>query len=147
MISNGPEPNTPNHSKRWQDALTRFFSRTSVELSIGALVLGSVVLTLLEFTFGETAHNRQQQAMLLSMFALMLPTILLSGFIFPIENMPHILQLISHVMPSKWFIIIIKNIMLKGVGIGYFWKETLIIAGMTLFFIGMSVKKFKIRLD
>ena len=61
--------------------------------------------------------------------------------------MPLVLQLLSHLMPSKWFIIIIKNIMLKGVGFGYFWKETLIIFLMTLFFIGLSVKKFKIRLE
>lgn len=95
----------------------------------------------------STISKTQQQAMMMSMFALMLPTILLSGFIFPIENMPLILQYISHLMPPKWFIIIIKNIMLKGVGISYFWKETLIIAFMTVFFIGMSVKKFKIRLE
>jgi ABC-2 type transport system permease protein len=80
------------------------------------------------------------------MFALMLPTILLSGFIFPIENMPLPLQVFSNVIPPKWFIIIIKNIMLKGVGLGYIWKETLILLGMTLFFIALSVKKFKIRL-
>jgi len=95
----------------------------------------------------STISKTQQQAMMISMFALMLPTILLSGFIFPIENMPLILQYISHLMPPKWFIIIIKNIMLKGVGISYFWKETLIIIFMTVFFIGMSVKKFKIRLE
>jgi ABC-2 type transport system permease protein len=95
----------------------------------------------------STVSKTQQQAMLLSMFALMLPTILLSGFIFPVENMPVILQWLSHVMPSKWFIIIIKNIMLKGVGIAYFWKETLIILLTTLFFIGMSVVKFKVRLE
>jgi ABC-2 type transport system permease protein len=77
----------------------------------------------------------------------MLPTILLSGFIYPIENMPEILQWLSHIMPSKWFIIIVKNIMLKGVGLGYIWKETLILTAMTLIFIGLSVKKFKIRLE
>jgi ABC-2 type transport system permease protein len=81
------------------------------------------------------------------MFALMLPTLLLSGFIFPTENMPVILQWISHIMPPKYFIIIIKNIMLKGTGIMFVWKETLILAGMLLLFIALSVKKFKIRLN
>jgi ABC-2 type transport system permease protein len=95
----------------------------------------------------STVTQTQQTAMMISMFALMLPTILLSGFIFPIENMPLPLQVISNVIPPKWFIIIIKNIMLKGVGLGYIWKETLIILGMTLFFIALSVKKFKIRLS
>lgn len=95
----------------------------------------------------STVTQTQQTAMMISMFALMLPTILLSGFIFPIENMPLPLQIISNIVPPKWFIIIIKNIMLKGVGIGFIWKETLILLGMTLFFIALSVKKFKIRLS
>ena len=94
----------------------------------------------------STVTQTQQTAMMISMFALMLPTILLSGFIFPIENMPLPLQILSNIVPPKWFIIIIKNIMLKGVGIAYIWKETLIILGMTVFFITLSVKKFKIRL-
>jgi ABC-2 type transport system permease protein len=96
--------------------------------------------------FISTISQTQQIAMMLSMFALMLPTILLSGFIFPIENMPLPLQYFSMIMPSRWFIIIIKGIMLKGSTIFFLWKETLILAGLTLFFITMSVKKFKVRL-
>ena len=85
--------------------------------------------------------------MMLSMFALMLPIILLSGFIFPVENMPVVLQWLSTIMPPRWFILIIKSIMLKGTGLAYFWKETLILIAMTLVFILASVKKFKIRLS
>ncbi|MBU2652357.1 MAG: ABC transporter permease [Bacteroidetes bacterium] len=124
----------------------------------GMPVMGSVVLLLAESLlfiimalslgiFISTVSSTQQLAMMLSMFALMLPTILLSGFIFPIENMPDILQWLSHLMPSKWFIIIVKDIMLKGVGLAYVWKETLILVAMTLFFILLSVRKFKIRLE
>ncbi|NOX86207.1 MAG: ABC transporter permease [Chlorobi bacterium] len=118
--------------------------------SLALLLSESLLFIIMALAMGiliSTISHSQQQAMLLSMFALMLPTILLSGFIFPIENMPLVLQYLSHIMPSKWFIIIIKNIMLKGVGFNYFWKETLIIFLMTLFFIGLSVKKFKIRLE
>jgi ABC-2 type transport system permease protein len=61
--------------------------------------------------------------------------------------MPVPLQIISNIIPAKWFIIIIKGIMLKGVGMAFIWKETLILVGMTLFFIGLSVKKYKIRLE
>jgi len=82
----------------------------------------------------------------MSLAGLMLPTILLSGFIFPVENMPKVLQILSNIMPSKWFIIIIKSIMLKGTGFIYIWKETLILLLMTFIFIGLSVKNFKIRL-
>jgi ABC-2 type transport system permease protein len=95
----------------------------------------------------STVSDTQQTALMLSLFGLMLPTILLSGFIFPISSMPIPLQIISNVIPAKWFLIIIKSIMLKGVGIAYFWKETLVLVGMSLFFIGLSIKKYKIRLQ
>lgn len=95
----------------------------------------------------STVANSQMVAMFISMFALMLPTMMLSGFIFPIENMPKILQWLSSIMPARYFITIVKNIMIKGSGIGVIWKETLIIAGMTVLFLGLSVKKFKVRLE
>ena len=117
--------------------------------SLILLLLQSILFIVMALSMGifiSTVSQTQQQAMLLSMFVLMLPTILLSGFIFPIENMPLPLQILSNIMPSKWFIIIVKSIMIKGLGIGYVWKETLILVGMTLFFVGLSVKKFNIRL-
>jgi len=97
--------------------------------------------------FISTMAKSQQGAMFISLFALLLPVLLLSGFIFPIENMPVILQWFSHLMPPKYFIIIIKNIMLKGTGFMFVWKETLIMFMMMLVFIALSVKKFKIRLE
>lgn len=97
--------------------------------------------------FISTSAQSQQSAIFISMFAFMLPTILLSGFIFPIENMPLILQWLCDLMPPKYFIIIIKNIMLKGTGLLYVWKETLVLCGMTVFFILLSMKRFKIRLE
>jgi len=95
----------------------------------------------------STATESQQIAMMMSMVALMLPTILLSGFIFPIENMPKILQWLCVIMPPKYFIIILKNIMLKGTGLAYVWKETLVMLGFTMFFIIVASKKFKVRLE
>jgi len=94
----------------------------------------------------STSVKTQQMAMFMSLLGLMLPTILLSGFIFPIENMPKVLQWFSAIMPPRWFIVIVKNIMLKGSGFAFIWKETLILFGMTLFFILAAVKKFQIRL-
>lgn len=115
------------------------------------MLLGvSMLFILLALSLGiliSTVTDSQQTAMIISMFALMLPTILLSGFIFPIENMPLPLQIISNIMPPRWFIIILKNIMLKGTGFAYIWKEVSILIGMTVFFIAMSVKKYKNRLE
>jgi len=110
----------------------------SVLFIINALSLGILISTISE---------TQQTAMMISLMGLMLPVILLSGFIFPISSMPYPLQVISNIIPAKWFIIILKGIMLKGVGLTYLWKETLILVGMTLFFMGLSVKKYKIRLE
>jgi ABC-2 type transport system permease protein len=95
----------------------------------------------------STVTQTQQAAMLISMVGLMLPTVLLSGFIFPIENMPKVLQWLSSVMPPRWFLSALKDVMLKGVGIFYIWKELLILTVMLCVFIFISVKKFKIRLQ
>lgn len=95
----------------------------------------------------STVSKGQMTAMLISFAGLMLPVILLSGFIFPVENMPVILQWLSYIVPAKWFLIIIKAITLKGLGAGYIWKEILVLTGMTIFFIAVSSRKFKIRLE
>lgn len=118
--------------------------------SIPLLLAEALLFIIMSLSLGiliSTVANSQQTAMLLSMFALLLPTILLSGFIFPIKNMPDILQWIAQIMPTKWFIDIVKGIILKGATLGDVWEETLVILGMTLFFIGLSVKKFSIRLS
>lgn len=118
--------------------------------SFALLMAESILFILLALSLGifiSTVSDSQQVAMMLSMFALMLPTILLSGFIFPLRNMPLPLQVFSHIIPPRWFIVILKNIMLKGTGFEFVWKETLILMGMTAGFIGLSVKKFKIRLE
>ncbi|MBC8005317.1 MAG: ABC transporter permease [Verrucomicrobia bacterium] len=114
------------------------------------LMLESFLFILMALSLGiliSTVAPNQMVAMFMSVFALMLPTILLSGFIFPIENMPAPLRIFSLLMPPRWFIVIIKNIMLKGTGIEYVWRETLILLSMTLVFIALSIKNFKIRLE
>jgi len=121
-----------------------------VQGSVLLLLLESILFILLALSLGifiSTVTDNQMAAMLLSLLVLMLPTILLSGFIFPIENMPEVLQWLTHVIPPRWFITIIKNIMIKGTGMAYIWKETLILLGMTAIFIILSVKKFKVRLE
>jgi len=72
---------------------------------------------------------------------------MLSGFMFPVENMPLPLQIVSNIVPAKWFYTIVKDIMIKGLGFDYVWKETIILVVMTVFFMVVSIKKFKIRLE
>lgn len=89
----------------------------------------------------------QQVAMLVSLVGMMMPTMIFSGFMFPIENMPKALQLISNVVPSKWYYIIVKNVMIKGLGFSAVWKETAILLGITLLLLLVSLRKFKVRLE
>ncbi len=89
----------------------------------------------------------QQAAMLVSLMGMLLPTLLLSGFMFPIENMPYPLQVISNIIPSKWYYIIVKTIMIKGAGFSVVWKETLILFAITALLFIVSIKQFKIRLS
>lgn len=95
----------------------------------------------------SSISNSQEVAMLISLMGLFLPTVMLSGFMFPIENMPLGLRIFSNIVPAKWFYIIVRNIMIKGVGFEYVWKETLILLSMTVFFMGVSIRNFKIRLE
>ncbi|HLV14200.1 MAG TPA: ABC transporter permease [Xanthomarina sp.] len=130
--------------------LSIFIFKMPVQGSLLLLGLVSVLFIISALALGiliSTISASQQTAMMISLMGLMLPVILLSGFIFPISSMPLPLQIISHVIPAKWFIIILKGIMLKGVGLQFIWKETLILLGMTIFFIGLSVRRYKIRLE
>lgn len=96
--------------------------------------------------FISVKTSSQQVAMLISLMGMLLPTMLFSGFMFPIENMPALLQVFSNIVPSKWYYIIVKSIMIKGLGFSSIWKETLILTGITIFLLIISLKSFKTRL-
>ena len=116
-----------------------------VQGSIGLLIAETLLFIVMALSLGiliSSVSPNQIVAMLISMFALMLPTVLLSGFIFPIENMPRILQGLSYILPPRYFVVILKNIMLKGAGIEFIWKETLVIVMMTVIYILISIRKF-----
>jgi ABC-2 type transport system permease protein len=131
-------------------ALSWFVFGLPVKGSMTLLLAESMLYILMSLTLGiliSTVSETMQQAIFISLIGLMLPTILLSGFIFPIENMPKVYDYVSSIMPPRYFITIIKAIMIKGTGLAYIWKETLILILMTTIFIGISVRKFKIRLE
>ncbi len=121
-----------------------------VKGSLTLLLAESMLYILMSLSLGilvSTVAKTMQQAIFISLVAMMLPTILLSGFIFPIENMPSIYGFISAIFPPRYFIVIIKNIMIKGTGFLYVWKETVILLIFTIAFIGLAVRSFKIRLQ
>jgi ABC-2 type transport system permease protein len=95
----------------------------------------------------SNSTDSQQAAMLISLMGMLIPTMLFTGFLFPLENMPVPLQIVANIIPSKWYYIIVKSIMIKGLGIAAIWKETLILTSMTAMLLLISFKKFKIRLS
>lgn len=104
-----------------------------VSLSLGLLI--------------STVTQTQVAAMLASGMILMMPTMLLSGMIFPVESMPSILQWISHIIPAKWYILTVKKLMIEGVGVSLALQEISILIIMAIVLISVSLKKFKNRLE
>ncbi len=104
---------------------------------LAALALGLLISTLV---------STQLAAMLASGMGLMMPTMLLSGLIFPVESMPDVLQWLSTVVPARWYIEAVKKVMIQGVEIRFVLRETAILSGMALVFIAVSLKKFNPRL-
>lgn len=94
----------------------------------------------------STVVDTQQLAMFVSLTAMFLPTIMLSGFFFPIENMPAPLRVLSHIVPARWFYQIVRAVMIQGLPLHAIWKETLILTGMTVVLLGAALRNFKIRL-
>ena len=123
--------------------LSYFLLDVPIKGSLLLLVFVSILcLGLLISTVADT----QQAAMLISGIALMLPIMLLSGMMFPIENMPDILRWFSHIVPAKWYIIAVKDVMIKGLPAVSILKEIGILSFMAVVLVFLSVKRFKIRL-
>lgn len=129
--------------------LSRFVLEVPINGSLVLLVVESILFTLVSLSLGlliSSGAESQQTAMFISLIGMFLPTVMLSGFMFPVENMPMPLRIVSNIVPAKWYYTIVKSVMIKGVGFHVIWKETLILAGMMLFFLTMAIKRFKIRL-
>jgi len=127
-----------------------FVFHLPVQGNTALLIAVCMLYILLGLSLGiliSTSVSKMQNAMFISLIGLMLPSLLLSGFIFPIENMPEVYKYVSMLLPPKWFVDIIRSVMIKGAGIQHIWKEILILIVMTAIFIMLSAKKFKIRLS
>jgi ABC-2 type transport system permease protein len=111
------------------------------------LTLLYILITLGLGLFISTISKTQQQAMMTAMFFVMMPFMFLSGFAFPIENMPIIIQYITHIIPLKYYLIIVRGIFLKGIGIAELWKEALILLIWGISIIAISVVRFNKKLS
>lgn len=97
--------------------------------------------------FVSTISKTQQQAMMIAIFVVMMPMVYLSGFAFPIENMPDIIQLITYTIPLRYFITIIRGVILKGIGFTELWPQLTILFLMGITILTMSTLRFKKRLE
>ena len=118
--------------------------------SLPLLLTETLLFTFLSLSLAlliSTIADTQLVAMFASLLALLMPTIFLSGFIFPIESMPRFLQYVSRIIPATYFIEIVKGIMIKGVGLNLLWKPTLVLLGMSAFLMAVSLRNLKSRLN
>ena len=129
--------------------LSVFVLGVPVSGSLFWLIIISFLFIFVALSLGiliSTIVRTQVAAMLMSGMGLMMPVMILSGMIFPIENMPIILQVLSNVVPAKWYIRAVKVLMIEGLSVSFVLKEFAILAFMALLLITISLKKFKIRL-
>ena len=117
--------------------------------SAGSLFLLNMIMLLYVLTgmsFGllvSTTTESQQVALMATLMLTILPTVLLSGFIFPIKSMPEVLQYVAYILPATYFLEIIRGVILKGNGLAELYRQTIILGGITVFLLGMSILKFK----
>ena len=118
--------------------------------AVALLLAEGLLLILVSLSLGILISARtssQRVAMLGALVGTMLPTMLLSGFIFPIESMPWPLRAVSNVVPARWFVLVARSIMLKGVGLTYLWRETLVLLVMAVVLLTLSARSFHERLE
>jgi len=124
--------------------------RVPLRGSLLLLLFEAALFILVSLSLGILVSARtssQRLAMMAALLGTMLPNVLLSGFIFPVESMPWLLRMLSNIVPGRWFVAIARGIMLKGVGVAYVWQETLILAVMAAVLLAASVHSFKERLE
>ena len=127
-----------------------FILKVPINGSIFSLYFVSIIFIFVALALGlliSSVTDRQLVALLVSAMGLMMPVVMLSGLMFPIENMPVILQGIAQIIPAKWYIVATRDIMIKGLGLMDVIKEISVLSLMAVVLIAASLKKFKIRLE
>lgn len=127
-----------------------YWFRVPLRGSVPLLLVSSMIFLIGALGIGlflSAATKSQQVAFQLSILATMLPSLLLSGFFFPIENMPPALQAVTYAVPARYFLVVIRGIFLKGVGLAVLWPELLFLTGFASLMLVLSSAKFHKRLE
>ena len=129
---------------------TRLLFRVPLRGSLWLLLAEGGLYILVSLSLGILISARtssQRVAMTAALLLTMLPNILISGFVFPVESMPLPLQVFSTIVPGRWFIAIVRGIMLKGVGLDHLWRQTAILGAIATVLLTASVRSFHERLE
>ncbi len=129
--------------------LSYFILGVPVNGSLLLLFLVAIIYITLTLTYGLTVSTlveKQVNAVIVSAITAMIPVLMLSGMIFPIDNMPGVLQAFSAIVPARWFIDAVRKVMIQGQGLMMVWKELLVLVGMTLSLLGITIINTKKRL-
>jgi len=127
-----------------------FLLDVPIQGSLLLLVSISLIFIIVSLSLGiliSSLVDKQMTALLISALVLFLPVIMLSGMMFPVENMPWILQVISELVPAKWYLISVKKVMIQGLGLASIRTELLVLSLMALLLLTASIKRFKYRLE
>ena len=130
--------------------MARFVLDVPLQGSLAWIFVVSTIYILLALSLGLLVSNiatSQLMALLISAMVLLMPIVMLSGMLFPIESMPVVLQWLSAIVPPRYYIEAMRKLMIMGVGIQEVAREVIILIGMTLFLLAVSLKKFKTRLE
>lgn len=130
--------------------ISKFILAVPIEGSVITILAVSLLYIVLALALGmliSVVSQTQVVALLISGMLLIMPSTMLSGMIYPIESMPTVIQYISTIVPTRWYVSVIKKVMIMGVGVDMIYEELIIMLGMTLLFLGIALKKFKIRLS
>ena len=129
--------------------MARFVLGVPLAGSLFWILAVSILYILLALSLGLLISNvarTQLVALLLSAMVLLMPVVMLSGMLFPVESMPTILQWISAIVPPRYYIQALRKLMIMGVGIGEVAREVTVLAGMTVVLLAIALKKFNVRL-
>ncbi len=130
--------------------LARFLLGVPFSGGVGGILVLSLIYLVLSLALGllvSTLVKTQVAALLFSAMVMMLPILMLSGLLFPIENLPKIFQVISNVVPARWYTEASRKLMIQGVPLMAVWKECAILIGMTIFLTVASLFKFNDKLE
>src|SRR5690554_1531428 len=130
--------------------LSYFVLGVPVNGSLILLFLVAIIYITLTLTYGLTVStlvDKQVNAVIFSAITSMIPVLMLSGMIFPVDNMPAVLKALSSVVPARWFIDAVRKVMIQGQGVIMVWKEILILIGMTVFLLTVTIANSKKRLE